>query len=99
MNTGSAAPNPCLVRILTPWKLADPAKTDARWHAAHGRSWRAADGGFRRAGMAPAFSRKIERRDGEPSQSGPMTEQVRDVARIGHAELLTTEPERSLDFF
>lgn len=28
-----------------------------------------------------------------------MTEPIRDIARIGHAELLTTEPERSLAFF
>ncbi|HZV48548.1 MAG TPA: catechol 2,3-dioxygenase [Candidatus Dormibacteraeota bacterium] len=28
-----------------------------------------------------------------------MTEPIRDIARIGHAELLTTQPERSLDFF
>ena len=28
-----------------------------------------------------------------------MTEPIRDIARIGHAELLTTQPERSLEFF
>ena len=28
-----------------------------------------------------------------------MSEPVRDIARIGHAELLTTHPERSLEFF
>src|SRR5947209_19628494 len=28
-----------------------------------------------------------------------VTEPIRDIARIAHAELLTTQPERSLDFF
>src|SRR2546430_12010507 len=28
-----------------------------------------------------------------------MSEPVRDIARIGHAELLTTRPEQSLEFF
>ena len=28
-----------------------------------------------------------------------MTEPIRDIARIGHAELLTNQPERSLEFF